>query len=132
MNNTIDHYEGDDSDDNYLTTEVDSHILVSKTDSISIENSPEQQKSEENHESPTENKRSELIEQMGTLFPEQTHSQIEISRWDASHQMMIGSINYIIGKRCIGKHYLFHFLYSLIHQNIEELFVFTDFPERFK
>jgi len=54
-----------------------------------------------------------------------------IRRWENS-QMRMGSINYIVGKRATGKHSLFRFLYSLIHSQIEELFVFTHQDYRFQ
>ena len=51
-----------------------------------------------------------------------------IHRWQAHDSLQIGSINYIIGKRGVGKTVLFNYLYSLIQDRIDEFFALTSTP----
>ncbi len=52
-----------------------------------------------------------------------------IIEWQPEKQFRTNSLNYICGKKEVGKSTLFNFLYSLIIDQIEEFFVFTLQPQ---
>ena len=53
----------------------------------------------------------------------------KIVKWEPHTQFKLNSLNYICGKRGVGKSTFFNFLYSLIINQIEEFFVFTSQPQ---
>ena len=54
-----------------------------------------------------------------------------LPQWHPIQRLSFGSVNYIVGKRSTGKHALFRFLYSLLIDQISELFVFTCQKEKY-
>lgn len=60
---------------------------------------------------------------------EVSKEKYKIFKWHAHKQFKLNSLNYIYGKRAVGKSTLFNSLYSLIINQIEEFFVFTAHPE---
>ena len=78
---------------------------------------------ESDESSKTENPSNQPIESL---------CEVKLHKWNPEHQLKLGSITYIVGRSCSGKSILFRSLYSLIADQIDELFVFAALEHKYK